>query len=205
MRLAQLYGGRARVLDEQGEEFFPGPPAWHENDLAQAIARQPGGTAWFDARGRQARARDRGRDAHARRDPIDDQARVLRENGSPIEGLFAAGVDAGGIASGGYASGLAQALGSARGRSGSRGGASGCRDLLGIARDGCGLAQPIEKAQTRSSPGSGETPSFVIAMRFVVDLDLVAGLRRLALLLAQLVAVRRPEEEQVRHRRGGSY
>ena len=41
---------------------------------------------------------------------IDDRARVLREDGSPIDGLWAAGVDAGGIATGGYASGLAQAL-----------------------------------------------------------------------------------------------
>jgi hypothetical protein len=47
VRLSQLWGGEARVLNERGEEFFPGPPAWHESDLAQAIARQPGGTAWF--------------------------------------------------------------------------------------------------------------------------------------------------------------
>ncbi|HET7646917.1 MAG TPA: FAD-dependent oxidoreductase [Gaiellaceae bacterium] len=41
---------------------------------------------------------------------IDDRARVLREDGSPVDGLWAAGVDAGGVATGGYASGLAQAL-----------------------------------------------------------------------------------------------
>lgn len=41
---------------------------------------------------------------------IDDRARVLREDGAPIEGLYAAGVDAGGLSTGGYASGLAQAL-----------------------------------------------------------------------------------------------
>jgi FAD binding domain-containing protein/putative NAD(P)-binding protein len=41
---------------------------------------------------------------------VDDRARVLRDDGSPIDGLWAAGVDAGGIATGGYASGLAQAL-----------------------------------------------------------------------------------------------
>jgi succinate dehydrogenase/fumarate reductase flavoprotein subunit len=41
---------------------------------------------------------------------VDDRARVLREDGSAIEGLWAAGVDAGGVAAGGYASGLAQAL-----------------------------------------------------------------------------------------------
>ena len=41
---------------------------------------------------------------------VDDRARVLREDGSVIEALWAAGVDAGAVATGGYASGLAQAL-----------------------------------------------------------------------------------------------
>lgn len=41
---------------------------------------------------------------------IDDRARVLDERDQPIDGLFAAGVDAGGISTGGYASGLASAL-----------------------------------------------------------------------------------------------
>jgi predicted oxidoreductase len=41
---------------------------------------------------------------------VDSRARVLRPDGSPLEGLLAAGVDVGGVASGGYASGLAQAL-----------------------------------------------------------------------------------------------
>ena len=41
---------------------------------------------------------------------IDSRARVLREDGTAIEGLYAAGADAGGVATGGYASGLASAL-----------------------------------------------------------------------------------------------
>jgi succinate dehydrogenase/fumarate reductase flavoprotein subunit len=41
---------------------------------------------------------------------VDERARVLRDDGSPVPGLWAAGVDAGGVATGGYASGLAQAL-----------------------------------------------------------------------------------------------
>jgi fumarate reductase flavoprotein subunit len=41
---------------------------------------------------------------------IDARAHVLREDGSAIEGLYAAGADVGGIATGGYASGLAAAL-----------------------------------------------------------------------------------------------
>jgi succinate dehydrogenase/fumarate reductase flavoprotein subunit len=41
---------------------------------------------------------------------VDERARVLRDDGSAVPGLWAAGVDAGGVATGGYASGLAQAL-----------------------------------------------------------------------------------------------
>jgi succinate dehydrogenase/fumarate reductase flavoprotein subunit len=41
---------------------------------------------------------------------VDDRARVLDEHDEPVDGLFAAGVDAGGISTGGYASGLASAL-----------------------------------------------------------------------------------------------
>jgi len=41
---------------------------------------------------------------------VDERARVLRDDGSVVEGLYAAGVDVGGVATGGYASGLAQAL-----------------------------------------------------------------------------------------------
>jgi succinate dehydrogenase/fumarate reductase flavoprotein subunit len=41
---------------------------------------------------------------------VDDGARVLRDDGTAIEGLLAAGADVGAIASGGYASGLAAAL-----------------------------------------------------------------------------------------------
>jgi succinate dehydrogenase/fumarate reductase flavoprotein subunit len=41
---------------------------------------------------------------------VDERARVLRDDGSSVPGLWAAGVDAGGVATGGYASGLAQAL-----------------------------------------------------------------------------------------------
>jgi succinate dehydrogenase/fumarate reductase flavoprotein subunit len=131
VRLAQLWRGRARVVNERGEEFFPAQPAWHENDLAQAIARQPGGSAWFvvddpndervlAARGAGGTVLDD--DGHVRIRVaaavthtlggirVDDRARVAREDGTPIEGLFAAGVDVGGVANGGYASGLAQAL-----------------------------------------------------------------------------------------------
>jgi fumarate reductase flavoprotein subunit len=41
---------------------------------------------------------------------IDERTRVLSHAGIPIEGLYAAGVDAGGWSTGGYASGLAAAL-----------------------------------------------------------------------------------------------
>jgi fumarate reductase flavoprotein subunit len=41
---------------------------------------------------------------------VDTSARVLQEAGTPVDGLWACGVDVGGVATGGYASGLAQAL-----------------------------------------------------------------------------------------------
>jgi succinate dehydrogenase/fumarate reductase flavoprotein subunit len=47
VRLAQLYGRYVLVLDEEGEEFAPDPVSWSEIDLVQAIARQPGATAWY--------------------------------------------------------------------------------------------------------------------------------------------------------------
>jgi fumarate reductase flavoprotein subunit len=133
VRASQLYGGRARVTNERGEAFFPGPPAWHENDLAQTIARQPGGTAWYELddpdidHPKVHVAREVGGDVVDENGAVrihviagvthtlgglrtDEQGRVLRENGSAIDGLYAAGVDVGGVANGGYASGLAQAL-----------------------------------------------------------------------------------------------
>jgi fumarate reductase flavoprotein subunit len=41
---------------------------------------------------------------------VDEHARVLGDDGSLLDGLYAAGADAGGISTGGYASGLAAAL-----------------------------------------------------------------------------------------------
>jgi predicted oxidoreductase len=41
---------------------------------------------------------------------VDERARVVRTDGSPIEKLYAAGADVGAIGSGGWSSGLAAAL-----------------------------------------------------------------------------------------------
>lgn len=159
VRATQLYGRHAHPVDDTGAPFFSGEPSWSENDLVQAMARLPGGRAWYvaDAAGLRARVRGRtvaemvavaeelggevrradmvsglglGRLAGPKlREPpftavrviasvthtigglrVDRQARVLRDDGSVVEGLFSAGVDAGGLATGGYASGLAAAL-----------------------------------------------------------------------------------------------
>jgi fumarate reductase flavoprotein subunit len=150
VRLAQVYGRYALVLDDAGEEFAPEPISWSEADLVQAVARRPGARAWYvvDEAALEARVRDRtvadmveaaraagGRVLLAAELPfelpdayryavrvkaavthtlgglaVDEQARVLSEDGTPIAGLYAAGVDVGGVATGGYASGLAQAL-----------------------------------------------------------------------------------------------
>lgn len=133
VRLAQVWGGRARAVNDANEEFFRRPPAWHENDVVQAIARQPGATAWYAldtaaadepqlVAAREAGATVLETDGEIRLRVaaavthtlggirVDERARVVDDRGAPIDGLFAAGVDVGGIANGGYASGLAQAL-----------------------------------------------------------------------------------------------
>lgn len=141
VRLAQLYGHVARVIDEAGDEVEISPDDWSENGLVQEIARR-GGTAWYlvrtDELGRPTpygtigeaieRVRLAGGTVEERERgvlavhvaaavthtigglAIDERARVLDGNGTPLEGLYAAGVEAGGISTGGYASGLAAAL-----------------------------------------------------------------------------------------------
>ncbi len=144
--LAQLYGRKARVVDERGEDVPVDPADWSETRLVQATARRPAASAWYvlddealadpDVAERVERARAAGGTVIPASDlpfqapggarlgvrvraaitntigglRIDARARVLREDGTPLDGLFAAGADAGGIATGGYASGLAAAL-----------------------------------------------------------------------------------------------
>ena len=141
VRAAQLYGRFARVVGDDGKLVFEGEPSWSETDLVQAIARRPGGTAWYVVDGAVLDERIRERTVgemidvaeelggDVRREDgqvavkvvaavthtlgglrVDEQARVLRPDGSVVDGIYAAGVDAGGIATGGYASGLATAL-----------------------------------------------------------------------------------------------
>jgi hypothetical protein len=61
VRAAQLYGRFAHVVDTDGVAFFGHEPSWSENDLVQAIARRPGGVAWFvvDAEAMAERVRER--------------------------------------------------------------------------------------------------------------------------------------------------
>lgn len=124
---SQLYGRYARRVNDLGEEFFPGEPSWSENDLAQAIAHQPDGRAWYELD-----AEALGRPEVAERIPYVQETEPLPGGGLRVrvyaavthtlgglkvdagaraaEGIWVAGVDAGGAALGGYASGLAQAL-----------------------------------------------------------------------------------------------
>jgi succinate dehydrogenase/fumarate reductase flavoprotein subunit len=124
---SQLYGRFARRVNDHGEEFFPGEVSWSENDLAQAIAAQPDGRAWYEldaaalARpevvekfryaqetetlpGGGLRVRVYAAVTHTYGGvKIDTRARAA-------DGIWVAGVDAGGLSNGGYASGLAQAV-----------------------------------------------------------------------------------------------
>ena len=129
--LAQLYGREARVLTDGGEDATPAEVAWHENDLAALVGRFGPAGAWYVVE----RTNDRIEAARAAGATVTDRAGgrvavhvvaavthtigglrvdgdacVLGEDGEPLPGLWAAGVDAGGVATGGYASGLAQAL-----------------------------------------------------------------------------------------------
>jgi fumarate reductase flavoprotein subunit len=136
VRLSQLYGRFAEVTSEDGRERFEGDPGWSETALVQAIARWPGGRAWYrvheDHLGERVRERTVGemietaREAGAtvRDEPpftsVLVQASVTQTLGGlriderarvvGADGLYAAGADAGGISGGGYSSGLAAAL-----------------------------------------------------------------------------------------------
>jgi succinate dehydrogenase/fumarate reductase flavoprotein subunit len=137
---AQLYARHARIFDEHGVEFFRAEDvSWSETNVVQATARRPGARAYYllteEALGEPAVADRIGPSLAPAELPfeappgtaaavpvvasithtigglrVDEQARVLRADGTTVDGLFAAGVDVGGVAAGGYASGLAQAL-----------------------------------------------------------------------------------------------
>jgi succinate dehydrogenase/fumarate reductase flavoprotein subunit len=137
---AQLFAAHARIVDEQGVEFFRAEDvSWSETNVVQATAHRPGASAYYllteEAMREPAVAGRAGPllapDALPFRPPagtaaavrvvasithtiggvrVDERARVLGDDGAPVPGLLAAGVDVGGIATGGYASGLAQAL-----------------------------------------------------------------------------------------------
>ncbi len=119
VELAQLYGSYALVLNEDGEEFAPDPISWAETDLVQAIARQPGGRAWYVVDEPTLEVEIRGRTVSAMIEAAREAGGTVLtagELGFELPGSYryavhdAAGVDAGGIAAGGYASGLATAL-----------------------------------------------------------------------------------------------
>lgn len=124
---SQLYGRFARPVNDRGEAFFPGEPSWSENDLAQAIAAQPGGRAWYELE-----SEALSRPEVAAKLPFAQETEPLPGGGLRVrvyaavthtyggvkvderaraaDGIWVAGVDAGGFSNGGYASGLAQAL-----------------------------------------------------------------------------------------------
>jgi fumarate reductase flavoprotein subunit len=134
VRLGQLYARFAEITSEDGAENFAGEPSWSEIDVAQQVARWPGGRAWFTVERStlEERVRDRtvGEMVEAAREagaPVEDEegrVRVLVRAGvtqtlggirvddraRAADGLYAAGADIGGISTGGWSSGLAAAL-----------------------------------------------------------------------------------------------
>jgi fumarate reductase flavoprotein subunit len=134
VRLGQLYGRFASITSEDGSETFTGEASWSEIDVAQQVARWPGGRAWFtvERAALERRVRDRtvsemveaAREAGAPVEEEDGRVRVLvraavtqtlggiavDERARAADGLYAAGADVGGISTGGWSSGLASAL-----------------------------------------------------------------------------------------------
>jgi succinate dehydrogenase/fumarate reductase flavoprotein subunit len=132
VRLSQLYGRFATIESESGQ--FEGRPNWSEIDVAQWIARQPGGRAWLvvDESQLDHRVRERtvGEMIDAAREagaPVEKEAGRLRirvraavtqtlggirvdERAQAADRLLVAGADVGGISTGGWSSGLATAL-----------------------------------------------------------------------------------------------
>jgi fumarate reductase flavoprotein subunit len=132
VRLSQLYGRFASITSEGRQ--FEGPPSWSEIDVAQWIAGQPGGRAWFGVDksqlGERVRERTVGemigtaREAGAPVEAEEGRVRVLvraavtqtlggirvDERARAANGLYVAGADVGGISTGGWSSGLATAL-----------------------------------------------------------------------------------------------
>jgi succinate dehydrogenase/fumarate reductase flavoprotein subunit len=134
VRLGQLYARFASITSEDGSETFAAKPSWSESDVAQQIARWPGGCAWFtvERSALEERVRDRtvGEMVEAAREagaPVEEQDRRVRvlvragvtqtlggirvdDRARAADGLYAAGADVGGISTGGWTSGLASAL-----------------------------------------------------------------------------------------------
>jgi fumarate reductase flavoprotein subunit len=132
VRLSQLYGRFASITSEGRQ--FEGPPSWSEIDVAQWIARQPGGRAWLvvdeSQLAERVRQRTVGEMIGAARDagaPVEEEGGRVRvlvraavtqtlggirvdERAQAANGLYVAGADVGGISTGGWSSGLATAL-----------------------------------------------------------------------------------------------
>ncbi len=131
--LGQSYARYATVTNERGEVYEP--QTWSEVDVAQWIARQPGGRAWLavpdaalgehvrtqtvaemiEARARPAGAPVERRDGETVVEVVAGITTTLGgltidTNARAADNVWAAGADAGGISTGGWTSTLASAL-----------------------------------------------------------------------------------------------
>ena len=78
VRLGQLYAKFAEITSEDGSERFAGEPSWSEIDVAQQVARWPGGRAWFTVE--RAVMDERVRDRTVR-----EMIEAARQAGAPVE------------------------------------------------------------------------------------------------------------------------
>ena len=90
--LAQLYADRALVVNDRGEEFAPDPIAWHQSDVAQAMARQPRARAWYvvdDGVDLDVLSLDEAKATVYQRDDLDELAPWMKIAGIPRSPLLA--------------------------------------------------------------------------------------------------------------------
>jgi hypothetical protein len=78
VRLSQLYARFGSVTSEDGSERFAGTPSWSEIDVAQQLARWPGGRGWLAVEHAALAERVRQR-------TVGEMIEAAREAGAPVE------------------------------------------------------------------------------------------------------------------------
>ncbi len=217
VRLTQLYGRYATVTSKDGRERFEGEPSWSETDLVQQIARWPDGVAWYIVERGDLEQRVRDRTVRDLIDAAREAGAPVHEDDERVRVLVRASVTQtiGGIRIDERARVLDEQRRADRGslRRRCRRGRLGYWRLRQRSRGGARLRPDRRRERARLS-GLQVGAAAVVAGEGgrpdardhhppeILLLDHRADLRQLAVALAELVAGRLPDEEQVLHAAG---